>query len=237
MAETIQDRRALKAFAVTEDYENTGGVFFARHAIAARRHGADQFADGDISSVTCRRAPWADEFAGRAVPAKVMIANGWHFECHGCGQHIDVDWLYDNRLPIDGVIGKQHGPVYCCSRCARKHISLQRRRKNEEQRAIAAYKAIVRRRFPDADFCDDEQSTFRGHHANVVPGRGGWHWNQVIVSFRFPGMKIGPARFRRDEPCGNKTGPVRAEYSCCNGDREAFEAYARTSHRTEGEPG
>ncbi|MGB3833710.1 MAG: hypothetical protein WA975_17815 [Mesorhizobium sp.] len=215
---------ALRAFAVTENEENTGAIYFAKHDIVAKKWGANEYADGDITYVSCRRAPWADAYVGQPIPAKVMIANGWHFECSGCGQRIDEDFFYDNRLPLEGVIGTQHSAVYCCSRCARKDLSLKRRRKAEEQRAIEAFKAIVRKRFPDADFCDDEQSSFKGHHAYVTAGRGGWHWKQVIVSFRFPGIKIGPAHYRLDGGYG--IGPYFAGYSCCNGDREAFEVWA-----------
>lgn len=222
---------ALKAFAVTEQDENTGAIYFAKHDIVAKRLGAAEFADGDMSYVDCRRAPWADAYAGRAVPARVMIANGWHFECCGCGARIDEDFLDEHGLPIDGVLGTQNGLVFCCSRCARQHLSLNRRRKAEEERAIEAFKAIVRQRFPDADFCDEaDGDRFRErHHAYVVPTPGGWHWQQVIVAFRFPGMQIGPAHYRMDG--SYRYGPDPAGYTCCAGDRDVFEAYARATKR------
>lgn len=47
----------LKAYSVTEEYENTGGIIFAEHNIVARRIGASEYADGDFHAVTCRRAP------------------------------------------------------------------------------------------------------------------------------------------------------------------------------------
>jgi hypothetical protein len=213
----------LKAFAVTEHDENTGAVIFAKHDIVARRIGADEYADGELSYVSCRRAPWADAYADKAVPARVMIAHGWHFECSECGSRIDEDYLFDNRLPVDCVVGTQHSHVFCCSKCARRWYSMKRRRKAEELRAIEAFKAVVRKRFPDAEFCDEEDQ-FRGHHAYVTPERGGWNWQQVIVAFRFPGMKHGPAHFRMDSR--HKPGPHLASYTCCNGDKEAFEAYA-----------
>lgn len=222
---------ALKAFAVTEDDENTGAIYFAECDIVARRLGANEFASGDIAYVSCRRAPWADAYAGTAVPARVMIANGWHFECTGCGGRIDEDFLEDRGLTVEGVIGTQSGKVFCCSRCARKHMSLQRRRTAEERRAIEAFKAIVRRRFPDADFCDEpDGGLFRGrHHAYVVPTPGGWHWQQVIVAFRFPGMSVGPAHFVMND--SYSYGPHPAGYTCCAGDRDAFEAYAATTRK------
>ncbi|GLQ09281.1 hypothetical protein GCM10007913_12130 [Devosia yakushimensis] len=220
----------LKAYAVTENDENTGAVYFARHNIVARKAGANEFADGDITYVTCRRAAWADAYAetGR-LPARVSIEHGWHFECCGCGMRIDEDSLAEHHLPLNGVIGGQWDPVFCGSRCARKYWSLRRRTKAQEAAAIADFKAIVCTRFPDVEFADDE-SRYRTHHAHVVPGRGGWHRQQVIVAFNFPGMKIGPAHYRTVDH-HQKVGPADAGYTCCNGDREAFEAYAAATKR------
>lgn len=221
----------IRAYAVLEDFENTGGIIFAERAVVARRLGANEYADGEFSAVTCRRAPWADGYVGRCVPARLMIANGWHFECSECGERIDGDYLEDRRLTLAGVIGSQNSHVFCGSRCARRWHSIQRRRKAEETRAIEAMKDIVRRRFPDADFCDepDNGRYLERCHAYVVPGSGGWHWRQVTVAFRFPGMQFGPAVYRIEE-C-RRTGPPRARYTCCNGDRAAFEAYAQATGR------
>lgn len=219
----------LRAFSVTEEDENSGAIIFARHAIVAAKAGANEYADGDLGSVSCRRAPWADEYAGKPLPARVMIGHGWHFECSGCGARIDEDYLGEKKLPLEGVIGTQYSAVYCGKRCCRRDLSLTRRRKAEEQRAIDAFKAIVRKRFPDADFCDDPPYSDRyreRHHAYVVPGRAGWQWQQVVVSFRFPGMKIAPAHLRFDHQSSRFLGPPALGYTCCNGDREAFEAYA-----------
>ena len=54
----------MKAYAVTEEDENTGGIIYAEHNIVARRLGANEYADGEIAYVSCRRAPWADEYYG-----------------------------------------------------------------------------------------------------------------------------------------------------------------------------
>jgi len=214
---------ALKAYAVLEKDECTGGIYFAHHSIVAAKAGANEYGDGELSYVTCRRAPWADEYAGRSIPAKVAIDHGWNFECHGCGLTIDADLEGEHRLPVHGVIGTMQGNVYCCARCKWKYLKREARRKLEAAAAIEDFKAIVRTRFPDADFADDE-TPHMSHHAYVTQGRGGWHRSQVIVAFRFPGMTIGPAHFRMDDR--HRIGPPIAGYTCCNGDREAFEAYA-----------
>jgi hypothetical protein len=223
---------ALRAFAVTEHDENTGGVYFARHDIVAKKAGAAEVADGDISAVSCRRAPWADAYAGKAVPVRLMIANGWHFECTGCGARIDEYWLEENHLPVDGVIGTQWSAVYCCSRCLRKRLSLSRRRKAEEARAIDAFKAIVRRRLPAAVFLDGPEPCFWRHRVYVTRdfnAGGGWHWEDVVVAFKLPGLEH-PATFelsRSWRGYGNPAiGPLQAVYKCAVADKAAFEAYA-----------
>lgn len=215
----------LKAYSVLEKDEYTGDIYFAAKAIYAAKWGANEYADGELGGVQCRRAPWADAYFETGVPARVAVDHGWRFECHGCGVTVDGDLEYEHRLPISGVCGKVSGVVYCSARCKWRHMREVSRRKAEEQSAIEDFKKIVLTRFPDADFADDEDR-FRSHHAYVRHNHGSsvWHRAQVVVAFRFPGMKIGPACFRMDDH--HKIGPPAAGYTCCNGDREAFEAYA-----------
>lgn len=222
---------ALKAYAVTEKDENTGAIYFAKHRIAAAKAGANEFGDGELGYVSCRRAKWADAYAGKGLPAKVCIENGWHFECHGCGMRLDEDMPYEHRLPISGVIGSQHGSVFCCARCKWRDMRNRAKRKALEQEAIETLKAIVLKRFPGVAFADDKDQ-FSGHHAYITHERGGAVWRQVAVGFYFPGMKIGAAHFRLDDSQGRFPGPRKAYYTCCNGDREAFEAYAAATRRT-----
>lgn len=227
---------ALKAFVVLENYENTGGIVFAKHNVTARRLGANEYADGDFLSVECRRAPWADKFAERlSVPASEMIEHGWNFECSGCGARIDEDFLYENKLPVEGVIGSESGAVYCCARCKWRSMRERADRAKHEKMAIDAYKAEVLKRFPDAEFCEPRAGELRPHHAYTVRTRGDVHWQQVVISFNFPGMKIGPAHYRRDEPYSHRfdwIGPVKPYFTCCNGDKEAFEKYAAETGKT-----
>lgn len=219
---------ALRAFAVTENDENTGAIYFAKHDIVAKRWGANEYGDGELSYVSCRRAPWADEYASKPLPAWLMIANGWHFECHGCGMRLDEDELRERHLPVEGVLGSQHSLVFCSARCRRKDFSRERRRKAEAQRAIEALKAIVRNRFPQVSFTDEHDNPNWQHHAYVTyhHRQRGWFWEQVSVSFTFPGMQIAPATLRLQRRWSHTIGPVMPEYSCCNGDLEAFQAYA-----------
>lgn len=225
--------KPLRAFAVTEPDENIGGIIFARHAITAAKIGAEEYGCGEIQGMSCRRAAWADQYCdtGR-VPASQMIARGWHFECHGCGARIDEDWLIENNLTVDGVCGSQNTWVFCCARCKWRHKRYLAREASAKADAIEAFKAVVRKRFGDVEFIDtDPTGNMRQHHAYVVEGeRGGWHWRQVHIAFNFPGMQFGPAHLVRDEPHGRGQcgfiGPTKPHYTCCGGDREAFEKFA-----------
>lgn len=218
---------SLRAFAVTEENENTGAIIFAEHDIVARKRGADEFNDGELRGITCRRAPWADAFADQGVPAKVMIENGWHFECCGCGETIDEDWLYDNDRTIEGVIGFQHSKIYCCEICEARDRLYEAIKRDHERRAIDALKAFVRRRFPSVTFSTEGNWK---PHAYATERKDAWHVASAVVSFEFPGMKIGAAtcRIEREQGNGHLIGPIWPEYQCCVGDREAFEAWAHS---------
>jgi hypothetical protein len=217
----------LKAYAVLEDSENTGGIVFAKHAIVARREGSSQFGSGEFEGWSCRRAPWADAWADsdEDVPAKLMIEHGWHFECCGCGHKIDEDWLNDEGLPLDGVSGTQHSRVYCSEICE-CHDNLRRAiARGHERRAISALKEFVLKRFPGIAF---EQKDNSKPHAYASESKGVWQVRQAVVAFGFPGMKIGPAtcRIDRDQSHDKFIGPIWPEFSCCFGDKEAFETWA-----------
>lgn len=218
--------RAMKAFSVLENSENTGGIVFADRPVVARRVGAATFGDGDFSGWSCRRAPWADPFAKSGIlPIRVMIDNGWHFECCGCGASIDVDWLDDEGLPLDGVIGSQHSMVFCSEICEARHKLQRAIALDHQRRAIDALKAFVLRRFPAITFAARDNWS---PHAYATDSSGAWQVEQIVVAFEFPGMKIGPASCRIERRQQNERfiGPIRPEFQCCFGDREVFEAWA-----------
>lgn len=216
--------KPLLAYSVVENCESTGGIVFARHRIAALKQGACAWSDGDISGMILQRVPWADHCADTGiVPANLMIAHGWHFECHGCGATIDEDWLAEEKLDIDGVVGNQNGPIFCCARCKWRNMRYMARRVRAKSEAVTLFQSIIRQRFGDVEFA--------GEHVHLIEGeRGGFHWYQVHVAFNFPGMVIGPAWLQRDEPSPRGhhgfIGPAKARYTCCAADREAFEKFA-----------
>jgi hypothetical protein len=215
----------LKAYAVIEDGENTGGIVWAEHAVSARRQGAGQFNDGDFSGVSCTRAPWADEYADKPLPISVMIGAGWHFDCCGCGATIDEDWLCEEGLPLEGVIGTQHSKVYCSEICQCRDKLREAIKRDCERRAIEALQAYVVKRFPGVDFASKDN--WKPHAYACDDSGGAWQVRQVVVSFAYPGMKIGPATCRIERSGRNERliGPVKPEYECCAGDREAFEVW------------
>lgn len=214
----------VKAFAVTEHCENTGGIIFAAHNIVARRLGANEHADGDISYVTCKRAPWADCFAdtGR-VPAGVMVDNGWHFECSGCGRTIDSDIFWERDMLPSDIIGDDGTSVYCDAVCEAREALRRAKSKKLETRWLRRFRKFIRRRFPDA-VCGDGHAYagMDGDRLVII---------QVHMPFTFPGMKIAPAELAYDRRASRMRGesdkPTKPHWSVCFGDKVAFEAYAR----------
>lgn len=219
----------LKAYSVTEEGENTGGIVFASHSVVARRIGAKRYNDGQFAGLTCRRAPWADDFAeaGR-VPASVAVAQGWHFECNWSGQMISEHWLDERDMPIDGIVGFIDGPVFACEEFRQKSIEQEASLAVYKTKVVAAFEDMVTERFGPADFVRDE----RHPHVFASHPELGWIHEQVLVGFRFPGMNHGPASLRFEQLPYRECGPPRPTYWCADGDRVAFEAFAALTKRT-----
>ena len=214
----------MKAFTVQEPDEYTGGVYFAKRDIEARKAYANEYQDGEIGGLICRRAPWADEYAGQAIPARVMIANNWWFECTECGSRIDEDWLHDHGLPLEGVIGTQSSHVFCSASCHTKWEDRCAQEREIGKTMIATLKNMVRRRFGDVEFVTGTGK----EHYYVARHDDPMNVQQAFVSFKFPGATLGPASLRLD--WGYKAyGPIKPHYTCRAGDREAFEAFAKAT--------
>lgn len=222
----------LRAWSVTEEDEGSGGIVFAKHGIVALREGARQFGSGEWEYYKARRAPWADAYAEAGhLPASVMVEHGWHFECTGCGVRIDED-LYDRKRKFRGwtpdqVVGSQHA-VWCTAKCHDEDMAERADRKRHESLIIEMMARLVKRRFPSVEIIHDRQNLTP--HVHLRKRDGFWRLSQAIVSFAFPGMKIGPASYRwdRDSSYGN----TKAHFTCCVGDQEAFEAFASDSDRS-----
>lgn len=214
--------KPMLAYAVLENDERTGGIIYATSNIAARRQGANEYGDGELSYVTCNRAPWADEYYGKALPVSVMVDNGWHFECSHCGGRIDEDMVWEKQIQTDDIIGHQFSLCYCDARCEAGDALDKANREHVERRWVRRFMRIVRARFPEA------KPIKKGAYAS----RQGNHYaiQEVSVEFEFPGQQFGPATLswqrRRNWRSPYDRQRSKPRYTCCNGDREAFEAYA-----------
>lgn len=217
----------IRAYAVTEEDENTGGIVFARHAIVALKQGASEHCNTDWEFCRAVRAPWADEYATtNAIPQSAAIAHGWNFECSGCGARVDEDWLADNDLRCEDVQGKMSGPAYCCRACQLDHDERKARAKAAERRGLDALRDHLKRRFPAA--------TETTSYGSAWEKDGCAFFVEGSVNFTFPGQKVGDAvlSMRRGYMDCQRIGPVKPELRCCHGDKEAFNAWA-SAQKTE----
>ena len=77
------------------------------------------------------------------------------------------------------------------------------------------------RRFPDAII------SVPGHaYAGFTSIDGRYLVEEISQNFEFPGMKIGPATLHQRRSHSSFIGPIRPQFYCCNGDKDAFKAYA-----------
>lgn len=209
----------MKAYAVTEEDENTGGIIYAEHNIVARRLGANEYADGEIAYVSCRRAPWADEYYGIGLPISVMVDNGWHFECHGCGQRIDSDMLYDQDRRSEDIVGTQDSLVFCDAVCEAYHNLNRAKCKKLETRWVRRFIKIVKRYFPDAE------PEYRHAYASRN-NDGRYTISHVSVQFDFPGREYAMAELAwRKKSSWEKEYP-KPHFTCSSDDKEAFKLWA-----------
>lgn len=213
---------SLQAYVVLENYEGTGGIVFASKAVVARRKGANSYADGEFSGVSCRRAKWADRYAAQGtVPASVMVAYGWRYE-GTCGHLISEDELHDRGLTCDEVVGYDNGgAVFCSPACAAEHERITAIHNEIATDAGEMIRAVLKSRYGTVEFPELP----RRYDTDVIFVDGHRGWQSVTVSFSFPGMTIGLARAE----IGNRhdtIGPPNLHVLCCSGDREAFEVFS-----------
>ena len=76
-----------KAYEIRNLKDKPKGIIYADHNIVARRIGASLWGGSDFMAVTCRRAPWADEYHGQVIPRKVYKQNDFLV------RHNLVKWL------------------------------------------------------------------------------------------------------------------------------------------------
>jgi hypothetical protein len=167
----------IKAYQVQGD--EYGCIVFATNSATARREGGREL-DLEFDEVgSCRRAQWADEYAGAkgGVPPLVMIENGWWQECVHCGHCITIDDIEDGYEDDEGnviklnPVEKDHH-IYCNQHCFDKEIE---QRANHDAKADEFKNKVLSLR-PDLTFKE-----FRGK----------WPQCHCSASFTFDGSQYG----------------------------------------------
>jgi len=151
----------MKAFQVDDSIDESSVVVFARHAVVARREGANKLND-EFEYVTCRRAPGFDKYAPGPVPLKAKLDNGWWTSCLNCGAELTA---LDDPIII-------HDNAYCDIWCRFGYLDRRER--------IANAKAAA------ADACLEK---FPGAMNVVGHSTFGNHPEPESASFQFPGGK------------------------------------------------
>ena len=200
----------IKAYAVQEQDEQTGGIVFARGPAHARLLGSSIFGSGEKDWGEATRAPWADEFRHTDVPASAMFEAGWYFECSGCGQRIAEGEEDDDghEIPFN-IIGNQHC-AYCTPECANKSHLRKLAVQQLEAEVLAHYSELLLANYP---------GVWLWGKSHVYVPHGKQSAQQVRISFRFPGCSIGDAHWGFDKESDGPTVTV------CNGDLAAWESW------------
>lgn len=190
----------LRAFVVTEPQEGHAVVIFSRHAVVARREGANDL-DTEFQCVECRRAPALDEYAPGPVSPLVLLDHGWWFECVGCNVRITAD-LEDedadgNPIGFDPVDAGS-GSLYCSPTCEADDLAERAETKRRQISAIAQLTEEACRRWRGI--------LIEGRpHAYVIRRSDRdyvwWSQPQVSITFSFPGSRHGLSQYRL-EPNG-----------------------------------
>lgn len=118
----------MKAFIVETDDPEESTIQFATTNVAARRQGADEIGT-DFRLVSCKRLPWADQYAGKRIPESAYIANGWWFECATCGERVSDE----TKAPVFAL-----DLVFCCAKCHEAEIADRAAAAARKQEVIAA---------------------------------------------------------------------------------------------------
>ncbi|WP_330114114.1 hypothetical protein SA496_15715 [Pseudomonas sp. JS3066] len=190
--------KPLKAYHVGEDSDGHQVIVFATSSAAGRRIGGNELNLMFEEVTFCRRAPWADEFAGQPfIPAKAYHEQGWWLSCNNCETQLYDDAEDDdgNRLQI--VYEGRH--AYCNQDCkdARDREVADLNAKGE------AFKAKVLAARSDLTF---------------TKWSVGWPRITQSVLFTFPG-----GRYHGELRDQDGTGAL--EIYVANGDKDAWAVY------------
>ncbi len=105
-----------KAYHVGEGSEGEHVITFASSSAQARREGGNELSLTFEEVSFCRRAPWADEFAGQPfIPAKAYHDQGWWLYCNNCEKQLYEDAEEDDGNPLTIIYDGRH--AYCDQDC------------------------------------------------------------------------------------------------------------------------
>lgn len=167
--------KPVKAYTVATDDPEESTIQFATTNVAARRQGADAIGS-EFSWVSCKRAPWADQYADSFIPAQAYIENGWWVNCTNCSRMVSDE---HHALDSDGDETDElltpvfDGPrVFCDASCKAAH----EKEVADRDAALEAFKKRVAEARPDLTFKDFT---------------GGWPRYTITGQFTFPGCRFG----------------------------------------------
>ena len=227
----------MPAFSVMDydDPDSKGCVVFAKSNTEARRRGANELDCDGIGGLTCRRAPWADEFESTGiVPAATMLANGWWLPCVGCDQMISDGgtverWIENEdgeevQTEIDvNPVGSQHS-AFCTPECREQEMWRRAWMKRGDRRCFEVFKRELMRLHPNVTIDPDKPTDQlrSGHHHRYF----GFHSRSdcgraicFVVHFSFPGSKYGGS-YRYDLGYDDTRG--KRQVLIANGDMDAW---------------
>jgi len=141
----------MKAYLVDCDQENGAQLYFAETANQAKCHAANEEGIEYIEVASCLRRPQYDQYAPGPVPTKVLIEDGWFFECSGCNRRVEEDmseiWDEDDEpVAVDGPVYRGNA-VWCSTQCQQRDDEREAQRKRENQAA----KDAVLAKWPKAE--------------------------------------------------------------------------------------
>lgn len=106
----------LKAYHVGEGSDGEQVVMFATNNAQARREGGNELNLTFEEVSFCRRAQWADEFAGQPfIPAQAYHDQGWWLYCNNCEKQLYEDAEDDDGNLLEIVYAGRH--AYCDQDC------------------------------------------------------------------------------------------------------------------------
>jgi hypothetical protein len=134
----------MKAFLVDCEQENGAQIYFAETANQAKCYAANEEGIEYIEVTSCRRRPQFDQYAPGPIPPKVLIEDGWWFECHGCNRRVEEDmhdyWEDDGPTQPDGPVYRGQG-VWCSTNCQAKSDAREAEARRKSEETIAAVRS------------------------------------------------------------------------------------------------